>query len=269
MAGQHRDSPWPGDRVAGPPYDDLVQRQPSPTRIGNWSTTAAASEWTRCSPHPRCAGYWTICRRACPIDDVRLGTVDSWLIWRLTGGMEHLCEAGNASRTLLYDIAELLGVRTLELFGVPGTALPAAVASDRGFGETSGVPLVPDGTPVLAVMADSHAALFGHGCTEVGQAKATYGTGSSVMSPVAEPSTSEERVPTTLAWVVDNSATYALEGNILYSGATLAWAADLLTDGRVGDVITLAETVDDSGGVTLVPAFSGFGSPHWDATPMR
>ena len=113
-------------------------------------------------------------------------------------------------------------------------------------------------------MADSHAALFGQGCTEVGQAKATYGTGSSVMSPVAEPSTSEERVPTTLAWVVDDSATYALEGNILFSGATLAWVADLLTDGRVGDVITLAETVDDSGGVTLVPAFSGLGAPHWD-----
>jgi glycerol kinase len=199
------------------------------------------------------------------IDDVRLGTVDSWLIWRLTDGADHLCEAGNASRTLLYDIAELAWSKdVLDLFGVPATALPSAVASDLGFGVTSGVPLVPDGTPVLAVMADSHAALFGHGCTEVGQAKATYGTGSSVMSPVAEPSTSEERVPTTLAWVVDNSATYALEGNILFSGATLAWAADLLTDGRVGDVITLAETVGDSGGVTLVPAFSGLGAPHWD-----
>ena len=203
------------------------------------------------------------------IDDVRLGTVDSWLIWRLTDGADHLCEAGNASRTLLYDIADWLESDLLDLFGVPATALPSAVASDLGFGVTSGVPLVPDGTPVLAVMADSHAALFGQGCTEVGQAKATYGTGSSVMSPVAEPSTSDEQVPTTLAWVVDNSATYALEGNILFSGATLAWAADLLTDGRVGDVTTLAETVDDSGGVTLVPVFSGLGAPLGTATPMR
>ena len=82
-----------------------------------------------------------------PIDDVRLGTVDSWLIWRLTGGMEHLCEAGNASRTLLYDIAELQWSKELlELFGVPGTALPAAVASDRGFGRTKGVPVLTDGT---------------------------------------------------------------------------------------------------------------------------
>jgi glycerol kinase len=123
---------------------------------------------------------------------------------------------------------------------------------------------VPDGTPILAVLADSHAALLGHGCTEVGQAKATYGTGTSVMAPVAEQSASEERVPTTLAWVIDRSPTYALEGNILSSGATLAWAADLLTEGRVGELIGLAETVADSGGVTLVPAFSGLGAPHWD-----
>ena len=101
---------------------------------------------------------------------------------------------------------------------------------------TSGVPLVPDGTPILAVLADSHAALFGHGCTDVGTAKATYGTGSSVMAPVAELSASDARVPTTLAWVIDKSPTYALEGNILSSGATLAWAADLLTDGSVADL---------------------------------
>jgi glycerol kinase len=200
-----------------------------------------------------------------PLDEVRLGTVDSWLIWRLTDGGQHLSEAGNASRTLLYDITELDWAKdVLDVFGVPATALPAPVASDHGFGTTRGVPLVPDGTPVLAVLADSHAALFGQGCTEVGQAKATYGTGTSVMSPVAELSTSDERVPTTLAWVIDESPRYALEGNILSSGATLAWTADLLTDGNVGDLITLAETVNDSGGVTLVPAFSGLGAPHWD-----
>jgi glycerol kinase len=198
-------------------------------------------------------------------EDVRLGTVDSWLIWQLTGGAEHLCEAGNASRTLLYDVALLDWSKDLlEVFGVPAPALPATVASDQGFGMTSGVPLVPDGTPILAVLADSHAALFGHGCTEVGEAKATYGTGTSVMAPVAELSASEERVPTTLAWVIDQSPTYALEGNILSSGATLAWAAELLTDGSVADLIALAETVPDSGGVTLVPAFSGLGAPHWD-----
>jgi glycerol kinase len=200
-----------------------------------------------------------------PIDDVRLGTVDSWLVWQLTGGAEHLCEAGNASRTLLYDITALdWNTELLDVFGVPAASLPAAVASDQGFGTTSGVPLVPDGTPIVAVMADSHAALFGQGCTEVGMAKATYGTGSSVMAPVDNLSAGDARIPVTLAWVIDGSPTYALEGNILSSGATLAWAADLLTDGRVADLVALADRVPDSGGVTLVPAFAGLGAPHWD-----
>jgi glycerol kinase len=200
-----------------------------------------------------------------PIDDVRLGTVDSWLIWRLTGGAEHLCEAGNASRTLLYDITALDWSRDLlDVFGIPATALPAAVASDEGYGTTSGVPHVPDQTPILAVLADSHAALFGHGCTEVGTAKATYGTGSSVMAPVSDLSAGDARIPVTLAWLINGSPTYALEGNVLSSGATLAWAADLLTNGSVADLIGLAESVTDSGGVTLVPAFSGLGAPHWD-----
>jgi glycerol kinase len=202
---------------------------------------------------------------AVPVDDVRLGTVDSWLVWQLTGGAEHLCEAGNASRTLLYDITALdWNADLLDVFGVPAATLPAAVASDKGFGATSGVPLVPDGTPIVAVMADSHAALFGQGCTEVGMAKATYGTGSSVMAPVADLSAGDARIPVTLAWVIDGSPTYALEGNILSSGATLAWAADLLTDGRVADLVALADQVPDSGGVTLVPAFAGLGAPHWD-----
>jgi glycerol kinase len=200
-----------------------------------------------------------------PIDDVRLGTVDSWLVWQLTGGAEHLCEAGNASRTLLYDITALdWSADLLNVFGVPAATLPAPVASDKGFGITSGVPLVPDGTPIVAVLADSHAALFGHDCTEVGMAKATYGTGSSVMAPVGDLTAGDARVPATLAWVIDGMPTYALEGNILSSGATLAWTAQLLTNGRVAELVALADTVPDSGGVTLVPAFAGLGAPHWD-----
>jgi glycerol kinase len=200
-----------------------------------------------------------------PVEDVRQGTVDAWLIWRLTGGAEHRCEAGNASRTLLYDIAALdWNEELLAAFGVPATVLPTPLASDAGFGTTRNVPHVPDGTPILAVLADSHAALFGHGCTESGTAKATYGTGSSVMAPVEKRSTAESPVPTTLAWVIGGSPTYALEGNILSSGATLAWTADLLTGGSVADLIALAGTVPDSGGVTLVPAFAGLGAPHWD-----
>ena len=200
-----------------------------------------------------------------PVEDVRLGTVDSWLIWRLTAGREHLTEAGNASRTLLYDISALSwSDDLLAIFGVPPSVLPRPVASDHGFGATSGLPGVPDGTPILSVLADSHAALYGHGCTEVGQAKATYGTGSSVMTAVPTLPQGSSAVPATLAWVRGDTPTYALEGNVLSSGATLTWAAELLTGGRVVDLIAEADSVDDNAGVTLVPAFSGLGAPHWD-----
>ncbi len=197
--------------------------------------------------------------------DIRLGTVDTWLIWRLTAGAAYLTEAGNASRTLLYDITALdWSPELLEAFGIPVSALPRPRASDAGFGTVAGVPGIPDGTPIVAVLADSHAALYGHGCTTPGTAKATYGTGSSVMAPVAGPDGAESPVPVTLAWVIGGAPTYALEGNILSSGATLAWAAGVLTGGDVAALIALAESVPDSGGVTLVPAFAGLGAPHWD-----
>lgn len=195
---------------------------------------------------------------------VRVGTVDAWLLWRLTGGAVHATDAGNASRTLLFDVTSLdWADELLELFDVPRAVLPEVRRSDAAFGTTSGVPGLPDGLPVLAVLADSHAALYGQGCTTAGSAKATYGTGSSVMAPVGEFLPGGSGVPTTLAWLRDAPA-YAREGNILSSGDALAWVADLLTAGRVPQLMNLAESVDDSGGVALVPAFSGLGAPHWD-----
>jgi glycerol kinase len=200
-----------------------------------------------------------------PVEDIRIGTVESWLIWQLTGGDQHVSEAGNASRTLLYDVSRLgWSAELLDLFGIPAGVLPTPVASDATFGRTAGLATIPDGIPIVAVLADSHAALFGQGCTEVGMAKATYGTGSSVMTPVAQLPVGSSPVPTTLAWLIGRTPTYALEGNILSSGATLAWAAELLTGGKVSDLLQLAETVSDSDGVTLIPAFSGLGAPHWD-----
>ena len=119
-----------------------------------------------------------------PRSDVCLGTIDAWLVWRLTGGDAFACEAGNASRTLLYDVLDLNWSPELcDLFGVPVETLPAVQPSNGSFGQTRGVPGLPDGVPVLAVLADSHAALFGQGCTTVGTGKATFGTGSSVMTP--------------------------------------------------------------------------------------
>ncbi|WP_203787000.1 FGGY family carbohydrate kinase [Paractinoplanes rishiriensis] len=200
-----------------------------------------------------------------PAGDVRVGTVDAWLIRQLTAGGEHLCEAGNASRTLLYDVTTLAwSPELLALFGIPAQALPQPLASDAGFGRCRGAAPIPDGVPIVAVLADSHAALYGHGCVRPGMAKATYGTGTSVMTPVPGLPPSTAPVPTTLAWLIGGVPAYALEGNILSSGATLTWTAGLLTGGDVGALVRLAETVPDSGGVTLVPAFAGLGAPHWD-----
>jgi glycerol kinase len=189
-----------------------------------------------------------------------VGTVDSWLIHRLTGCREHLTDAGNASRTLLYDVLDLdWSDRLLKAFDVPRSVLPEVRASNAGFGTTSGVPGLPDGIPIIAVLADSHAAMYGQGCVRPGMIKATYGTGSSVMTPVD----AFVADGCTLAWLTDEPL-YALEGNIVSSGAALAWTASLLGLPSVGELVDLAATVPDAGGVVLVPAFAGLGAPHWD-----
>ena len=150
-----------------------------------------------------------------------------------------------------------------DLFGVPLETLPPVQPSNGQFGQTSEVPGLPDGVPILAVLADSHAALYGQGGTTVGVAKATYGTGSSVMTPTPEFQSDRTAVPSTLAWLTD-APTYAREGNILSSGATLSWMAATLGLSGVADLTALAAEVGDSGGVVLVPAFSGLGAPYWD-----
>ena len=211
-----------------------------------------------------------------PTSDVCLGTVDAWLVWRL--GSSFACEAGNASRTLLYDVLELnWSPQLCALFGVPVETLPAVQPSNGQFGRTRDVAGLPDGVPILAVLADSHAALYGQGCTTVGMAKATYGTGSSVMTPTETfqadrtiqsrgdtlPAPRGAGVPSTLAWLTDRP-TYAREGNILSSGATLSWMAATLGLAGVAELTALAAEVADSGGVVLVPAFTGLGAPYWD-----
>ncbi|WP_327581049.1 FGGY family carbohydrate kinase [Nonomuraea sp. NBC_00507] len=196
--------------------------------------------------------------------DLLVGTVDSWLVWKLTGGRRHLAEAGNASRTLLYDVIDHdWSPALLDAFGVPRGVLPDVVPSNGDFGTTSGVPGLRDGLPVTAVLADSHAALYGQGCTRTGMAKATYGTGTSVMTPVEKFDPAHTAVPVTLAWMTDRPL-FAREGNIVSSGAALAWTASTLGLDGVGELVAAAATVPGSGGVTLVPAFSGLGAPHWE-----
>lgn len=192
---------------------------------------------------------------------LRLGTVDSWLLTRLTGA--HLTEPGNASRTQLMNLRDRAwDAEMLDVFGVPDAALPRIVPSAGPFPPISGLHPLLDGTPVLAVLADSHAALFAHGAWSAGQVKATYGTGSSVMGVCDPDSVAPDGLCLTVAWEGDGP-TYAVEGNIRASGSTVAWAARTL--GRSpAELADLARTVPDSAGVTLIPGFNGLGAPWWD-----
>ncbi len=192
--------------------------------------------------------------------DLCIGTVDSWIMSRFGGSP--LIEAGNASRTQLLDVERAAwSDELLDLFGIPAAALPAVVASDGPFPAVRGLAPVPDGVPLRAVMADSHAALFGHGAKSPGEVKATQGTGSSVMGLVAPGEQLDPGVCKTIAWSV-GGVVHAAEGNIRAAGATLRWVAGLL-DMPVHELMALAKGAD-SQGVVLVPGFNGLGAPWWD-----
>lgn len=190
-----------------------------------------------------------------------LGTVDSWLLSRFGG--EHVIEIGNAART------QLLDVRTgrwdpglLDLFGVPAAVLPRVVASTGPFPAVRGVPPLPDGLPVAAVLGDSHAALFAHAGWRPGRVKATYGTGSSVMALRHDDAPPHPGLCRTIAWDAGDGVAHAVEGNILSTGATLRWLADAL--GRTSAELARLADGASSDGVHLVPAFGGLAAPWWD-----
>jgi glycerol kinase len=196
--------------------------------------------------------------------DIKVGTVDSWLLWNLTGGAEHRTDASNASRTQLLDIATGSWSPTLlEMFGVPAAALPRVSPSSAIVGETVAFGNLPAGIPIGSLIGDSHAALFGHRVYAPGSVKATYGTGSSLMSLTDGLVRSDDGLASTLAWGLAENA-HALEGNIYVTGAAVEWTAGLLGLSDAGEVATLAEQATDTGGVYLVPAFVGLGAPHWD-----
>ncbi len=201
-------------------------------------------------------------------DDLALGTIDSWLLWKLTGGAVFATDSTNASRTLLFDLRALQWSQPMaDLLGVPLDLLPAVRPSSGRFGVTAGGDGVPAGIPISGIAGDQQAALFGQVCFQPGMAKNTYGTGSFVLMNVGsqcpEPA---EGMLTTVAWTLaDGTTQYALEGSIFVTGAAVQWLRDGLgiieSSAEVGP---LAASVDDSGGVYVVPAFTGLGSPWWD-----
>ncbi|HSB85166.1 MAG TPA: glycerol kinase GlpK, partial [Ilumatobacteraceae bacterium] len=212
---------------------------------------------------------WLLGERAIPIDDeLALGTVDSWLIWNLTGGRVHATDPTNASRTMLFDIRRMRWSPDLcDLFGIPQSALADVLPSSGRFGVTAAESGCPAGIAISGVAGDQQAALFGQACFEPGTAKNTYGTGSFVLMNVgASCPPPTEGMLTTVAWQLgDGSVSYALEGAIFVTGAAIQWLRDGLgVIDAAADLGPLAESVSDNGGVYIVPAFVGLGSPWWD-----
>ena len=204
-------------------------------------------------------------REAARAGKLRAGTVDSWLVWNLTGGRRHATDHGNASRTQLFNLdARAWDPSLCELFDVPRTILPEILSSDALFGTTAqGVTALPEGTPVHAVMGDSHAAAFGHGISGPGSVKATMGTGSSLMAVTGVRVASTHGLSSTVAWSRGGEVLYALEGNIAVSGQTAAFAKTVLGLADERALSELAQTVPSSDGVSFVPALVGLGAPHW------
>ncbi len=199
--------------------------------------------------------------------ELLFGTVDTWLVWVLTGGLVHATDVTNASRTMLYNIHEGCWDQwLLELFGIPERMMPEVRRSSGSFGETS-YPGVPAGIPITGVAGDQQSALFGQCCFEAGQAKNTYGTGCFLLLHTGtEPCESENNLVTTIAASApDVAATeYALEGSVFVAGAVIQWLRDEL--GLIHDAAEtqyLAQSIKDAGGVYLVPAFTGLGAPYW------
>jgi glycerol kinase len=197
---------------------------------------------------------------------LRAGTVDAWLLWNLTGGTAFATDHSNASRTQLFDTGNLTFSPDLcELFSVPFDCLPTPLPSDSVFGQTAAqASALPAGIPILAMMGDSHAALYGHGVRAPGAVKATFGTGSSLMTITSQRVASKFGLSGTIAWTTRAGTAYALEGNITVSAQAAAFMGQMLGVGDAQTLSQLAQTVPDSGGVAFVLALAGLGAPHWD-----
>jgi glycerol kinase len=196
--------------------------------------------------------------------ELAFGTVDSWLVWKLTDGARHLTDVTNASRTMLFNLKTLAWDEDLlRLLDIPASLLPEVVPSSGRYCNTTGL---LDGVPIAGIAGDQQAALFGQMCISPGMVKCTFGTGGFMLMHIGDkPVRSRHKLLTTVAWGVNGKTEYALEGSMLMAGAVVQWLRDGLEIIRTSaEVEALAASVPDSGGVMMVPAFSGLGAPHWD-----
>jgi glycerol kinase len=194
------------------------------------------------------------------------GTIDTWLLWKLTGGKAHATDVTNASRTMIFNIETLTwDDELLRLFNIPDTILPQIKSSSEIYGHTAGTVFAAN-IPIAGIAGDQQAALFGQMCTEKGMVKNTYGTGCFMLMNIGDkPILSKNNLVTTLAWSINGKVEYALEGSIFIAGAVVQWLRDGLgIIKKSSDIEELALKVEDTGGVFIVPAFAGLGAPHWN-----
>lgn len=195
-----------------------------------------------------------------------LGTIDSWLIWNLSGRESHITDITNASRTMLYNITDLKwDDELLELFEIPKSMLPEVVESNGKLAITSGA-IFSKKIPITGIAGDQHASLFGQMCLKPGMVKNTYGTGCFMLMNIGDkPIVSKNRLITTIAWKINGKVCYAFEGSIFIAGAVVQWLRDgLEMINTASEIEGLASKVEDSGGVYFVPAFTGLGAPYWN-----
>ncbi len=268
------------DRATGEPIHNAIVWQDRRTaercdELRSGSTATLFRECTGLQIDPYFSGTkvaWLLdhvdgARQLAESGELAFGTVDSWLLWNLTGGRVHATDASNASRTLLFDIhTQTWHPELLAALDVPAAVLPTVRDSSEVYGETD-PDLLGAAIPVAGIAGDQQAALFGQMCVQPGMSKNTYGTGCFLlMNTGAEPVASDNGLLTTVAWRLGGQTTYALEGSVFIGGAAVQWLRDGLgIIDSAADVETLAAQVDDSDGVYCVPAFAGLGAPHWDA----
>ncbi len=198
--------------------------------------------------------------------EIAFGTVDSWLLWKLTNGKVHVTDVSNASRTMLFNIEKLAWDESLlELLDVPKSVLPKVCSSSEIFGYTD-VDLLREKIPIAGIAGDQQSALFGQMCVEPGMAKNTYGTGCFLMLNTGEKVVhSNNNLLSTVGWQINGKTTYALEGSVFVGGAVIQWLRDgLQIIDKASESEKLASEVEDNGGVYFVPALTGLGAPHWD-----
>ena len=267
------------DRETGKPvYNAIVWQDRRTSEFCNQLKSAGYAEKIRAKTGLLIDAYFSATKIKWILDNVNgarekagqgklaFGTIDSWLVWNLTNGEKHITDMSNASRTMLFNIhTQEWDPELLELLNIPKSILPEVKSSSEIYGET-GTTLFASKIPIAGIAGDQQSALFGQMCIKPGMLKNTYGTGGFLMLNTGEkPVISKNNLLTTIGWKINGKVIYALEGSIFVAGAVVQWLRDeLQIINSAPEIEKLARSVEDNGGVYLVPAFAGLGAPHWD-----